>query len=355
MEVHAGRQRNELLALAPVRVLLDGVAHLVGLREVSEDVRPLLERAAHWLSRLRLAPAAGQLLGSLIIIAVVVLFTAQVSGTELAITVDDLPAQGSLPAGITRVDVIDRLLAVLRRHRVPGVVGFVNGGPVEDVPAYGDILQRWVAAGYRLGNHTFRHTDLDRAGPARFIVDIERNELVIARYSPAEPRRMFRYPYLREGATPSDRDAIRGVLRKRGYLIVPVTVAFYDWEWNDTYVRCTTTRGAGALTRAFVEAGLRALRWSEHTGRTLVQRPIKQILLLHANAIDALALDDLLSAYEAHGVRFIPVQDALDDPVYEIDPGPAWREGNFLNRLVLATGRSVAWPVLLPPQRCDGE
>ena len=36
MEVHAGRQRN-------------AVAYLVGLREVSEDVRPLLERAAQWL------------------------------------------------------------------------------------------------------------------------------------------------------------------------------------------------------------------------------------------------------------------------------------------------------------------
>src|SRR4029453_18277733 len=188
----------------------------------------LYKRAAHWLSRRRLAPAVKQLFGSLSMIAMAALFASQASGTELAITVDDLPAQGALPTGITRVDVIDRLVAVLRQHRVPGVVGFVNGGPVEDVPAYGDILQRWVAAGYRLGNHTFRHTDLDRSGHARFIVDIERNELVIARYSPAEPRRLFRYPYLREGATPSDRDAVRGVLRERGYLIVPVTVAFYD-------------------------------------------------------------------------------------------------------------------------------
>src|SRR4029453_17075399 len=353
--MHAGRQRSELIALDAARALLGGVAHVVGLREVSEEVRPLSKRAAHGLTRRRLARAAGQLLGSLIIIATAALFVPRASGTELAITVDDLPAQGSLPAGITRVDLIDRLIAVLRQHRVPGVVGFVNGGPVEDVPAYGVILQRWVAAGYRLGNHTFRHTDLDRSGHARFIVDIERNELVIARYSPAEPRRLFRYPYLREGATPSDRDAVRGVLRERGYLIVPVTVAFYDWEWNDTYVRCTTARGADALARAFVEAGLRALRWSEHTGRTLAQRPIRQILLLHANAIDALALDNLLSAYEAHGVRFIPVEDALDDPVFEIDPGPAGRAGNFLNRLALAPGRPRAWPVLLPPQRCDDE
>jgi hypothetical protein len=68
-----------------------------------------------------------------------------------------------------------------------------------------------------------------------------------------------------------------------------------------------------------------------------------------------MALDDLLSSYEALGVRFIAVEDALDDPVFEIDPGPAGRGGNFLHRLALASGRSQAWPVLEPPQRCDGE
>jgi hypothetical protein len=64
MAMHAGRQRNELLALDAARVLFGAVAHVVGLREVWEDVRPLFKRAAHWLSRRRLAPAAGQLLGS---------------------------------------------------------------------------------------------------------------------------------------------------------------------------------------------------------------------------------------------------------------------------------------------------
>jgi len=123
--------------------------------------------------------------------------------------------------------VIDRRVAVLRQHRVPGVVGFVNGGPVEAVPAYGVILQRWVAAGYRFGNHTFRHTDLDRSGPARFIIDIERNEIVIARYSPAEHRRMFRYPYLREGrrratGTPSEAYYGSGVPDRAG------DCSFYD-------------------------------------------------------------------------------------------------------------------------------
>jgi len=59
------------------------------------------------------------------------------------------------------------------------------------------------------------------------------------------------------------------------------------------------SRAVEALTRRFRKAALRALHWSEQTAETLVQRPIKQILLLHVGAFDALALGDLLSAYEA--------------------------------------------------------
>src|SRR5438445_2123955 len=174
-------------------------------------------------------------------------------------------------------------------------------------PAHGIILERWIAAGYRLGNHTFGHVDLDRTGPDGFLADVERNEPVIVRYSGTEPDRMFRYPYLHEGATLIEREGVRRGLRERRYQIVPVTVDFYYWAGNGVCVRCAGNPGAvKALTRGFREAALRALDWSEETADTLVRRPIKQILLLHVGAFVALTLDDLLSAYEARGVRFVP-------------------------------------------------
>jgi len=159
---------------------------------------------------------------------------------------------------------------------------------------------------------------------------------------------MFRYPYLHEGATPIERDAVRHALRERRYQIVPVTVDFYDWAWNDVYARCAGNPGAAeALPRAFREAALRALDWSEETADTLLRRPIKQILLLHVSALVALTLDDLLSAYAARGVRFISVRDALEDPVYGIDPKVTWRgQENFLTQLLRATGRPRPRPPL---------
>jgi len=255
-----------------------------------------------------------------------------------------------MPPGITRLAVADQIIEVLRRHGVRDAVGFVNGGQTADTPELGLILEHWIAAGHRLGNHTFGHVDLDRIGSERFLADIERNEPVIARYAGTEVDRMFRYPYLREGATLSEREVVRRGLRERGYRIAPMTVDFSDWAWNDMYARCAGEPGAvEALTRRFREAALRALHWSEQTAETLVQRPIKQILLLHVGAFDALALHDLLSAYEARGVRFIPVREALEDAVYGIDPKVTTRgPENFLEQLLRATGRPGPLPPLVP-------
>jgi len=349
MELDAGHWLNGLFALANAAFLLYALVRFIGLREACEDLRPLTARAAHGLGTVRLVWASRRFVAPLIVM-MTLLFPTAAPGTEVAITIDDLPTHGPLPAGITRVAVADQLIGVLRRHGIPGAVGFVNGGQIADTPEHGVILEHWSAAGYRLGNHTFGHVDLDRTGSGGFLADVERNEPMIVRYGGPEPDRMFRYPYLHEGATLIEREAVRRALRERRYQIVPVTVDFHDWKWNDAYARCAGEPGAvKALTRSFREAALRALQSSEETAATLVRRPIKHILLLHAGAFDALALHDLLSAYEERGVRFIPVRDALEDPVYGINPKVTWRgQENFLAQLLRATGRPGPRPPLSP-------
>ncbi len=340
MELEAGHRLNGLFALANAAFLLYALVRFVGVREAWEDLRPLVVQTAHGLGTPRLAFVWRRFVAPFIVV-LALLFPSAATGTDLAITIDDLPTHGLLPPGITRLAVADQIIEVLRRHGIRDAVGFVNGGQIADTPQHGVVLERWIAAGYRLGNHTFGHVDLDRTGPDGFLD------------GGTEPDRMFRYPYLHEGATLSEREAVRRALRERRYQIVPVSVDFYDWAWNDMYARCAGNPGAvGALTREFQEAALRALDWSEETADTLVRRPIKQILLLHVSAFVALTLDDLLSAYGARGVRFIPVRDALEDPVYAIDPKVTWRgQENFLTQLLRATGRPRPRPPL-PREGC---
>jgi peptidoglycan-N-acetylglucosamine deacetylase len=133
-------------------------------------------------------------------------------------------------------------------------------------------------------------------------------------------------------------------LHARGYVVAPVTIDFSDWVWNEAYARCVATGDSGAvavLRQRFLRDAQVALDWSERSARLLIGRSIRHVLLLHLGAFDALMLDDLLTMYERRGVRFIPVAEALTDPIYSIDPGMTGR-ANFLLQLLHATGRRRA-------------
>jgi hypothetical protein len=70
---------------------------------------------------------------------------------------------------------------------------------------------------------------------------------------------------------------------------------------------------------------------------------------LHTGSFDALVLDDLLSAYERAGVRWIGLDETLDDPAYAEDvrlpprPEPAGSGGGS-SAIGATTPRSRHYP-----------
>jgi peptidoglycan/xylan/chitin deacetylase (PgdA/CDA1 family) len=241
-----------------------------------------------------------------------------VAGTELAVTIDDLPATGPLPPGVTRLWIATQMIQALRQHAAPGVVGFANGGQVRDNPELQEILQAWRQAGF-LGNHTLSHADLNNMSADEFVADIERNESLLAPLSPAGAAKYFRYPYLHEGNTPEKRNAVRRWLTSRDYAVAQVTVYFEDWAWNDVYPRCVAQKDEQAIARMkelFLEVAKARLAWSRELSARLFNRQVKHILMLHAGAFDALMLDELLRAYRADGVTLVGLESAVQDPAY---------------------------------------
>ncbi len=85
----------------------------------------------------------------------------------VAVTFDDLPATASTTDAGSLTRLNQKLLASVRKHRIPAV-GFVNeaklfeGGSRADVEARSHILEMWLDAGLELGNHTYSHADLNR-------------------------------------------------------------------------------------------------------------------------------------------------------------------------------------------------
>jgi peptidoglycan/xylan/chitin deacetylase (PgdA/CDA1 family) len=235
---------------------------------------------------------------------------------EVAITVDDLPRMAIPNTGSADV-VLHRL--------VTAVTGFVNGKRLEEHPEDRAALEYWLQAGNPIGNHTFSHLDLARTPLPVFYADVRRNESTLESLEgppgPGHDWRVFRYPFLQEGTSQATREQLRSFLFARGYRIAEVTVDFEDWQWFPIYSRCAgDDRGVDKLRARYRRAARDSLLDSDRQARTLFGRRIRQVLLLHAGEFTAEMIEDLLDEYEAMGVRFVSLDEALQDSVYHLDP-----------------------------------
>ena len=94
---------------------------------------------------------------------------------KMAITVDDIPGYGDLPHGVSRSEVMNEVLAVFKKHEVPGVYGFINGLKVSEPGAESDSMMQdmktWVEANYPVGNHTYSHIHLNDLSVKKYTND----------------------------------------------------------------------------------------------------------------------------------------------------------------------------------------
>jgi peptidoglycan/xylan/chitin deacetylase (PgdA/CDA1 family) len=275
---------------------------------------------------------------------------------RVAVTVDDLPSHGPLPPGGSRLELHEAMLSAFARHGIEAY-GFVNGARIADGDDERAAVQAWVAAGQPLGNHSLSHPRMQEIGVVGYLDEIDANEAILGNFV-ADPRqwRVFRYPYLFEGTDPETTMAVRDHLDARGYRIAQVTVDFYDWSFNAPYVRCLSQGNdadVAALEQRYLDHARTMLRWSEDAAQALWQRDVAHVLLLHVGAMGADMLDALLDAYEAEGVAWIGLAEAMDDPIYRDPPvlaGPT--TGTYLDQVLAARaagaeGRPPAAPLAI--------
>src|SRR5215471_7418090 len=144
---------------------------------------------------------------------------------RVAITMDDVSWQ-KIPEG-RRAEAEQRLLDSLTRMRA---FLFASGRSVDNEHG-GAILKLWSAAGHRIGNHTYDHIPLmGKTTPEEFEKGILRTDDILSRHSGF--RRWFRFPLLKEGATPEVRDRLRAFLAQHGYRNGAVTIDASDWYYN---------------------------------------------------------------------------------------------------------------------------
>jgi peptidoglycan/xylan/chitin deacetylase (PgdA/CDA1 family) len=236
---------------------------------------------------------------------------------QVAITMDDFNLFGAdEPTAEKRNQAI---LSALRAHSIKAAI-FACGALI-DSPLCQRLLKQWNDDGHIIANHTYSHRNYAESDFRQYSADVLRCEALIKDYR--QFRRLFRFPYLKEGKTAEQRDRMRAFLADNGYKNGAVTIDASDWYIDD---RLRKRLGADpkANTAGYRDYYLQHIadrsRFYDEVSRRGLGRSVKHTLLVHHNVLNELYLGDILDQYKKQGWKLIDAEHAYQDPVFNENP-----------------------------------
>lgn len=247
---------------------------------------------------------------------------------RVAITFDDAPRPQD--AFFSRAERAQRILGHLAAAEVRAIF-FCTTGRLDDEGRV--LLRAYGAAGHQISNHSRDHMRADTLGAQRFFVDLDAADAALADMPGFV--RMFRFPFLNEGATRDLRDEMRAGLAERGYRAGYVTIDNYDWYVNslaNRAMRANRRLDLDGLRTLYVSTLIEAAEHYDGLAQAYLGRSPAHVLLLHENDMAALFLGDLIAAFRERGWEVIDADAAYADEIAAVEP----------DTLVLNQGRVAA-------------
>ena len=273
--------------------------------------------------------------------------TAPLPPRKVAVTFDDLPAADAAHmTGVQIDDMTAKILAQLKEQHIPAV-GFVN-----EVKLYkwGEVdqrikaLQMWLDEGFELGNHTYSHVSLNKVGLQAWEENVIEGEpmlkLLLAQHHMT--LRYFRHPYLDAGLDLQTRRESEAFLSSRGYTVAPVTLDAWDWNFAPVYVDAKK-RGDKEMENRVVAAYLSyagaMFDYDEKFSKQIIGYEPTQVLLVHANELEADHFTDLVNLMRKRGYSFITLDDALQDSAYNLPDNYVGEGTGWLDQWAISEGK----------------
>ena len=263
----------------------------------------------------------------------------------VAVTFDDLPVVGVHEAAMKQ-EVTTKLLTQITSLEMPAI-GFVNerklGEPVAEAGCIA-LLEQWLDAGQDLGNHTYSHPSLYDTPLADFEQDVLRGEPVTKALLAKRDKQMryFRHPYLNTGPDLETKTAFEQFLTDHGYVIAPVTIDSDEYIYALAYLKAEAAEDdslAARIGKDYVRYMEEMFAFYEQLSHDVLGREPAQILLLHANLLNADYLDELAGMMRKRGYEFTSLDIALRDPAYASPEQYAGKRGlSWLQRWWVTQG-----------------
>lgn len=231
-------------------------------------------------------------------------FAAAQAPKTIAITIDDLPFVGEY-----RNFHLNMMIDTMKAQQIPAT-GFIIAKEVRT--DNWEILQKFRDAGFGLGNHTFSHANLNILDAKQYIREIKKADTILSPVM-TEPK-YFRYPYLAMSSG-EKRNRILCYLEKQHYQVAPITVDSKDFVFNQRLLSVPEMDRRAYLNELkpfYLEfIWQQTLKAEEHFKYHHTPEQ-SQILLIHANLLNAYVLPDIIELYKQNGYEFVSLEDALN-------------------------------------------
>ncbi len=205
-----------------------------------------------------------------------------------------------------------------------------------------ELLKNWDEEGHIIANHTYSHYNYNNPSIdfTRFSNDIKKCDALINGFG--NYSQLFRFPYLKSGATRESRDSMRTFLEERGFRQGWITIDASDWYINSRMIR-QMKKDPGMDISGFREYYLDHIldraKYYNDLSVEINGRQICHTLLLHFNLTSALFLDDLIEKFEREGWEIINYTEAVKDPVYNNLPDVMPAEQSLIWLMAKETGK----------------
>lgn len=255
---------------------------------------------------------------------------------EVAITMDN-PNVDASPLMTT--EMRDKsILKTLEKNHLKTVL-FVQGSQVDNEEGRA-LLKRWLDAGQFIGNHTYSHKGMSELSLQDYESDVLKNENLLMSYS--NFKKIFRFPYLKEGETIEKRDGFRLFLQDHQYQNGSVTIDASDWYIDERLENRLKQNPHADLTpyRDYYLAHMWSrAQYYDKLAIAVLGRSPKHTILVHHNLLNALFLNDLIQMFKQKGWTVIDATEAFKDPVFKLQPKTMPAGESLIWALAKETGR----------------
>ncbi|QHT66378.1 polysaccharide deacetylase family protein [Rhodocytophaga rosea] len=263
---------------------------------------------------------------------------------QVAITFDDLPASYG-----ESEKILPKLIYILKKNQVPAT-GFINEAKLyennREVSRRTQLLRDWLRAGLDLGNHSFSHVSIDQVSVQEYKQEIIRGEKITKRILGEAGKQMkyYRHTQLRTGPTQAYKMELEKFLKEKHYTIAPVTIDNDEYIFAHIYARAKARKDTATMNQvvnSYIPYMDTIFAFYEKLSTDFLEYEPKQILLLHANELNADHMETLLSMMKKRDYQFISLDEALEDKAYLLPDAQANKGYSWIQRWMLAKGLAI--------------